>query len=78
MSEQLHIVRAPRFCIFFRRLNATETDMALVYTWVLRLGWVEVRRWNDELLDLLEIAQEEVENQPARITQGDPEPPGKE
>lgn len=66
MFRRLQIIRAPRFAFFFRRLDPTKTDMALIHVWVLRLGWLEIRRWNDELLDLLEIAGQDTKHQPTK------------
>jgi hypothetical protein len=66
MFRRLQIIRTPRFGFFFRRLDATKTDMALIHVWVLRLGCLEIRRWNDELLDLLEIAGQDTQHQPAK------------
>ena len=38
---------------------------------ILRLGWLELRRWNDELVDLLEAAQEYTDSKPLNITPDD-------
>ena len=40
------ILWPPRWCGFcFVKLNPLETDMALIYTWVLCVGFLEVRKW---------------------------------
>lgn len=45
MRYQFVARRIPKF--FFRRYDVNETDMALIYYWILSLGFLEIRRWND-------------------------------
>jgi len=71
MLKRIQLTRAPRFGVFFRRIESPTTDLYFVYYWILRLGWLELRRWNDELVDLLEAAQEYTDSKPLNITPDD-------
>lgn len=34
--------------LHFWRVNIQETQLALIYHWILHLGWFEIRKWNDD------------------------------
>ena len=36
---------------FFTRLDAAKTDMAYVYEWYLGLGFWEIRKWSNKVIE---------------------------
>lgn len=78
MFRRLQIFRTPDFKVFFRRLDPTATDLGLVHSWVLRIGWLEIRRWNDDLLDILDAIAEDARSNPEKPLEVKPRNPGKD
>lgn len=78
MFHRYQLTQSPRFAVYFRKLRPTETDLYFVYYWIACLGWLEIRRYNDDMLELLELATQEPEEKPMTITPGPAEPTGKE
>lgn len=66
MFELYQFCRAARFGFSFHRLDPTKSDLAMIFSWILRLAWWDIRRWNEDLLELLEAAQEDSDEKPRR------------
>ena len=36
------------FGFIFRKYSLTQTDLAHIYNWILRIGFIEVRKWKNQ------------------------------